>query len=197
MKYIFMSVSFGHQKMYFHLNTFKSYNSMKQMLLSGAVCLALASCSLQKQTATTSKTLAIYGAGVIQKPVITDLKVAPQKFTSNYAGNGSQSIDYHKSQAIAKAMMENKADMIIEPSYEITSSGTSITIIMTGYAGSYQNFRQLSGADTSLLVEAGIIDYNNGIGKTPAPQPAKQKSKAGPIFLGILLAGAAVAAGVL
>lgn len=170
---------------------------MKQMLLPGAVWLALASCSLQKQTTNTSKTLSVYGAGVIQKPVLTDLKVNPRKFTSSYAANGSQDIEYHKSQAVAKAMMESKADLIIEPSYEITSSGTGISIVTTGYAGSYQNFRQLTGADTSLLVEAGIINYNQDGGETPSPQPENKKVKAGAVFLGIILAAAAVAAGVL
>ena len=170
---------------------------MKQMVLLGAAVLSLASCSLQKQTTNTSKTLGIYGAGVIQKPVVTNLKVNPQKFTSNYAGSGSQGIAYHKSQAVAKAMIENKADVIIEPAYKITSSASDVAIVVTGYAGSYENFRQLTGADSSLLVEAGIINYNNGPGETPAPQPAKKKGKGALVALGILLAGAAVAGSVL
>ncbi len=165
---------------------------MKQIFLLGATVLVLVSCSLKKQTSNTSKTLAIYGAGVIQKPVLTNLKVNPQKITSRYAGNGSQGVEYHKSQAIAKAMSENNAHVIIEPAYEITSSASNVSITVTGYAGSYENFRQLTGADTSLLVEAGIINYNNGPGETPAPQPVK-KAKAGLVLLGILAAAAAAA----
>lgn len=164
---------------------------MKQILVLGATMLVLASCSFQKKTTNTSKTLGIYGAGVIQKPVLTHLKVNPRKITSSYAGNGSQGIDYHKSQAIAKAMIENKADVIIEPVYEITSSASNISIIVTGYAGSYENFRQLTGADTALLVEAGIINYNEGPGETPAPQPVKKKGGGWWVLLAILTAGAA------
>lgn len=164
---------------------------MKQYFVLGASLLVLASCSLQKRTTNTSKTLAIYGAGVIQKPVLTHLTVNPKKITSTYSGNGAQGIDYHKSQAIAKAMLENKADMIIEPSFEITSSTSRISINVTGYAGTYGNFRQLTGADTALLVEAGLINYNRGPGETPAPQPKKNKGSIWLILLGVLAAAAA------
>ncbi|RYY44248.1 MAG: hypothetical protein EOO06_18455 [Chitinophagaceae bacterium] len=167
---------------------------MKQILFLGAIVIGMASCSLQKQTSNTSKTLGIYGAGVIQKPVITHLKMNPQKISSSYSGSGTQGIDYHKSQAIAKAMSENKADVIIEPAYEITSTASSVSIITTGYAGSYENFRPMVYADT-LLVEAGIIDYNNGPGDTPAPKPVKKKSKAGWVLLALLIGGAAAASG--
>ena len=167
---------------------------MKQRFLLGAAVLSLAACSLQKQTTNTSKTLPIYGAGVIQKPVLTNLKMNPVKFTSNYVGSGSQGIDYHKSQAIAKAMLENKADLIIEPAYQVTSSTSSVSIIVTGYAGSYENFRPLMGADTSLLVDVGIINYNNGPGETPAPQPVKKKGNGGKVLLGLLIIGGIVGA---
>ena len=167
------------------------------MILFGAIGFALASCSLQKQTTNTSKTLGIYGPGVIQKPVLTNLKVNPRKFTSNYAGSGSQDINYHKSQAIAKAMIENKADLIIEPAYEITNSLSNVSIIVTGYGGTYENFRPLTGADTSLLVDAGIMNYNNGPGETPTPQPAKKKGKAGLILLAVILAAGAAAGSLL
>jgi hypothetical protein len=168
---------------------------MKHLIVLGAVAFWLSACTLQKQTTNTAKTLGIYGAGVIQKPVLTCLKVNPRKFTCSYTANGSQAMDYHKSQAIAKAMIENKADVIIEPAYEITSSASNVSIVVTGYAGSYENFRPLTGADTSLLVGAGIIDYNNGPGETPAPQQAKKKGNAGLILLAILVGAAAGVAG--
>jgi hypothetical protein len=94
-------------------------------------------------------------------------------------------------------MIENKADVIIEPAYQITSSGSNVSIIITGYAGSYENFRQLTGADTSLLVDAGIINYNHEPGDTPAPPPTKKKGKGGLVLLGLLLVGGAVAGGAL
>lgn len=149
---------------------------MKGMFLLAVTALLL-SCSLQRQTTNTAKTLGIYGAGVIQTPVLTNLKVNPAKINVQYSASGAEGIDYHKSQAIAKAMIENNADVIIEPAYEIVTSGTNVSITVTGYAGTYENFRRLTGADTSLLVEAGIMNYNNGPGYTPAPATTKKKLK--------------------
>lgn len=176
--------------------THKKPLTMNLILLLTIFLSVLASCSFQKKTTNTSKTLGIYGAGVIQKPVLTHLKVNPQKITSNYEGRGTEGIAYHKSQAIAKAMLENRADVIIEPVYEITSSSSQVSILVTGYAGHYENFRQLTGADTTLLVEAGIINYNNGPGETPEP-PRKKKGTGWLILLGLLAAGAAGAASAL
>ena len=165
---------------------------MHQIVPLAALALTLCSCSMQKQTTSTSKTLGIYGAGVIQKPVLVNLKMNPQKFTSRYSAGNAQGIDYHKSQAVAKAMIEHKADVIIEPAYEIVSSGTNVSIVITAYAGSYENFRQLTGADTALLINTGIIDYNNGPGQTPAPKVIKKKNKGIWAALGLLAIGAAI-----
>ncbi len=166
---------------------------MRKLIFFSLVALYATSCSSLKQTTNTSKTLGIYGAGVIQKPVITNLKVNPAKITSNFSGTGVQNIDYLKSQAIAKAMQESNADVILEPSYEVVSNGNNVQIKVTGYAASYQNFRQLTGTDTSLLVEAGIFNYNNS--DTPAEIAPEVKRKS-PLktILGIILLGAAVAA---
>ena len=168
---------------------------MKKMLLLGVTGFALASCSLQKQTTNTAKTLGIYGAGVIQKPVLTNLIVQPKKITSSYTGTGTQGIDYYKSQAIAKAMTENRADVIIEPSYQIVASTSAVQITTTGYAGTYDNFRQMNGADTALLVEVGIIDFNNSKDEAPAFRSEKKKGKTGIVLLLALILGAAAAAG--
>ena len=164
---------------------------MKRISLICIALIFLAACSLPKKTSSTSKTLPIYGAGVIQKPVLTHLKVNPRKITSSYSGKGTQGVVYHKSQAIAKAMLENRADVIVEPAYEIVKTTSSVSIIVTGYAGNYENFRQLTGADTALLVDVGIINYSNGPDETPTPQPGKKKGMGWMILLGVLAAGVA------
>ena len=166
---------------------------MKRILLYGSIGLILTSCSVQKQTTNTAKTLDIYGSGVIQSPVITNLVVNPKKFTSSYSGVGIQDIPHHKSQAIAKAMEENKSDVIIEPTFEIVTTSTSIKITTTGYSGAYKNFRTMTGADTSLLVDAGIINYNNNSAIEPIYKQQKKKGKGGLIVLAILLVIGAVA----
>jgi hypothetical protein len=156
---------------------------MKEILVAGTALCCLVSCSIKKQTTSTSKSLGIYGAGVIQKPVLVHLKVNPQKITSHYSGNGSLGMDYHKSQAIAKAMIENRADVIIEEAFEITATLSKISIVVSGYAGNYENFRQLTGADTALLVDVGIINYNNGSVEV-LPTSSKKKGKGLQALLG-------------
>src|SRR6478672_1994226 len=168
---------------------------MKLLFFFTTIACGLASCSIQKQTTNTAKTLGIYGAGVIQKPVLTNLKVNPQKFTSTYSSSGTQGADYHKSQAIAKAMAENKADVIIEPAYEIITNTSSVKITTTGYAGTYDNFRQMTGADTSLLVDVGIINFNNSADEAPAHEVPKKKGKGAGLLLVLLALGLAGAAG--
>jgi hypothetical protein len=124
--------------------------------------------------------------------VLTNLKVNPQKISSSYSGSGTQGMDYHKSQAIAKAMAENKADVIIEPAYEIVSSTSSVSITTTGYVGTYENFRQMQGADTSLLVDVGIINYNNSRDQAPPHEAPRKKGKGtGLLLLALLAAGVA------
>jgi hypothetical protein len=166
---------------------------MVKCILAGFVICSLTSCSVLKQTTNTAKSLPIYGAGVIQKPVITNLRVNPQKISSSYSANAGKGIDYHKSQAIAKAMLENKADIIIEPSFDITTSSSRVSIIVTGYAANYEQFRQMSGADTSLLVDVGLQAYNNGPGDTPAPPAIKRKGAVGLVIISLLVAGALTA----
>ena len=80
----------------------QTYISMKRLLFLAAVALALGSCSLQKQTTNTSKTLGIYGAGVIQNPVLTNLTVNQRKFTSSYRSSGSQGVEYTKARLLQK-----------------------------------------------------------------------------------------------
>lgn len=169
----------------------------KRFLFYGTLLLLLASCSSLKQTTNTSKTLDIYGSGVIQSPVLTDLVVNPKKISSFYSGEGMQSVEYHKSQAIAKAMEENKADVIIEPAFEIVSSNSNVKITTTGYSGSYKNFRNMTAADSTILIDAGIINFNNNDATAPAYQSQKKKGKGALVILAVILGGVAAAAGAL
>lgn len=167
---------------------------MKHLLLWAAVVTSMASCSLQKQTTNTAKTLGIYGAGVIQKPVLTNLKVNPQKIRAVYSSSEAHDMDYHKSQAIAKLMAESKADVIIEPAYEIVQTASTVKITTTGYAGSYENFRQVTAADTALLKDIGIIDYNNSRDEAPPHEAPKKKVKSKGLLALLIVIGIAGAA---
>ena len=171
---------------------------MKKIFIFGVVMMTLASCSIQKQTTNTAKTLGIYGAGVIQRPVLANLKITEKKVSTFYSADNMQDLNFHKSQAIAKSLIENKADVIIEPSYEIVTSGSSVKITLTGFAGTYENFRLLTGAYTSLLMDIGIGNYNNSEKDvTPQAAPAKKKKLGGILLLLILIGAASASAYVL
>lgn len=168
---------------------------MRLKLFFAAISFAFASCSLQKTTTTTAKTLNIYGSGVVQKLVLVNLKVNSEKFRAVYKGDASDAIAVHQKNAVSQAMIDFNADIIIEPAYEIITAGSGVSIVLTGYAGRYENFRQLAGVDTALFVNLGIQNFNDGREEMQPPPPVRKKSKAALVILAVLLGAGAVLGG--
>ncbi len=129
---------------------------MKQMFLLGAVILALSSCSWQKQTTHTSKTLGIYGAGVIQKPVIVALDVKQTKIMATVNAKLGSNLETVKAEAVSVAIKNAGAAVLVEPSYTIVSNKGSSTVTVTGFPATYKNFRDIKAEDIPLI-KAGIL----------------------------------------
>ena len=129
---------------------------MKKMLSVIAVTIAFASCGNIKSTTNTSKSLSIYGSGVIQKPVIVDLDVKQTKVTATASGKEGSSIEALKAQAVSVAVKNAQSDVLVEPTYIIvTNKGTS-TVTVSGFPATYKNFRDITMEDVPLI-RAGIL----------------------------------------
>lgn len=112
-------------------------------------------CSSTIKTST-SKTTDIYGAGVIHKPVIVDLEVRETKVSGSAESNSTQDIESVKYAAVVDALKNAKADVLVEPVYETTIIGTKKSATVTGFPGTYKNFRTIKQEDLQLI-QAGIV----------------------------------------
>ena len=128
---------------------------MKNLILAFASMMMLSSCSVITKSITV-KQLDIYGPGVIQKPVIVDLDVRDAKVSGYSSMAKSSSVEQVKNFAVADALKNAKADVLVEPKFEIEWTPTKITVSVTGYPAIYKNFRPITIDDVPLL-DVGII----------------------------------------
>ena len=160
---------------------------MKRIILFSLLSTTLFSCaSLQKSS--TAKTLDIYGSGVMHTPVIADLEVRDTKISGTKTGSTSNALHLLKLEAVATALRTASADVLVEPSYQIETTGSKVTVTATGFPANYKNFRKMTVADTVLvkpvlLMRAQSVD----------PVPAKKKRKGAGVLAGIGAAAAVVA----
>lgn len=115
--------------------------------------LFLTSCSVSRTS--TSKTMGIYGSGVIHKPVLVDLDVQQTKVTGTATADKGSSMEEVKQNAVANALKNANADVLIEPTFETETSGGRITAKVTGWPGTYKNFRAITADDVPLLYVVG------------------------------------------
>jgi hypothetical protein len=123
------------------------------LLLFAVIAVILSSCAVT-QTSTT-KTMDIYGAGVIQRAVVAELDVSETRVEAEMTG--SKSSTTLKDEVLAKAIYDSKADILVEPRYYTKSSGAyDVTIKVTGYPATYKNFRPIEEGDLDLI-KAGYL----------------------------------------
>ncbi len=129
---------------------------MKRILTGLVIAITLASCGITKSTTNTSKTLNIYGSGVIQKPVIVELEVKQAKVTATVNGKLGSNIETLKAEAVSVAVKNAQADVLVEPTYTIVSKGGTSTVTVSGFPATYKNFRDITPEDVPLI-RAGIL----------------------------------------
>ena len=129
---------------------------MKRIVTGLVIVITLASCSSTKSTTNTSKTLNIYGSGVIQKPVIVDLEVKQTKVTATVNGKLGSNIEVLKAEAVSAAVKNAQADVLVEPTYTIVSNRGTSTVTVSGFPATYKNFRDIKPEDIPLI-KAGIL----------------------------------------
>jgi hypothetical protein len=140
-----------------------------KILWTFLIALIFTSCAMQKFH--TSKTMDIYGAGVIQKPVIVDLDVKETKVTGT-ASDISGLLENIKSLAVNDALKTSNADVLVEPKFEIQTSGGRTTVTVTGWPATYKNFRAIKEEDVKLL-DVGVVQ------KAKVVEPAVQQKQMG------------------
>ena len=129
---------------------------MKSISISLIIVFMATSCSNMKSTTNTSKTLNIYGSGVIQKPVIVELEVKQAKVTATVSGKLGSNIETLKAEAVSVAVKNAQADVLVEPTYTIVSKGGTSTVTVSGFPATYKNFRDITPEDVPLI-KAGIL----------------------------------------
>jgi hypothetical protein len=122
---------------------------MRTILLISLVALLAASCTTTKST--TTKSMDIYGSGVIQHPVIAELRVDKKKVTGMARSAGGQNVQTVKNNAIADALKTSGADILVEPIFETETSGSITYARVTGFPGYYENFRPAEARDSLYL----------------------------------------------
>lgn len=142
---------------------------MKKILLFLGTCFLLSSCSSITKIITV-KQLDIYGSGVIQKPVVVDLEVRETKVYGFSSMSSSTPVEIVKKNAVADALKNAKADVLVEPKFEIEKKSTTITASVSGFPAIYKNFRPISQDDVKLL-EVGVIQ------KAEVYEPSATKKK--------------------
>jgi hypothetical protein len=164
---------------------------MKNLIYSFIFVVVIAginsSCTVTKTT--TSKTFDIYGAGVVQTPVLVDLEVEEIKVSGTATRPSSTGFEMIKQEAVARALEKVNADVLVEPTFKTKTANGQTTADVTGFPATYKNFRTIQEKDIKLL-EAGVIQK----AEVYEPKSDTAKKGGGKTAAIILVAAAAVAA---
>ena len=91
-------------------------------------------------------------AVVNQKPTLADLDIKDKKVTGMASSKITQKgIDAIKQEAVANALKNINADILVEPNFDTEVNNSTITITVTGYPGFYKNFRPIKTEDLPVL----------------------------------------------
>ena len=135
----------------------RSFFSKKIFFLALIVCVLSSSC-VSTQKTRSIKTVDISHGGVIQKPVIVDLAIGQTKVQGTASGTSMQ-VEMLKNEAVRDALSKaGNADVMIEPNFSITTRGGSTQVEVTGFPGTYKNFRTIEESDSAWLENMGGIN---------------------------------------
>jgi len=110
------------------------------------------SCTTTKQTTSTTKTMDIYGPGVIQHPIIGELDVDIEKVQGRATASGTNvDVSNLKVLAVQNASEKADADILVEPTFEVSEEGSEVTVRAEGFPAKYTGFRQITEDDIPLL----------------------------------------------
>jgi hypothetical protein len=101
---------------------------------------------------------------IIQMPLVADLEVDMTRKVTGFAKLKKTSKDFVKMTAMADALKNSGADVLVEPSYDISYTRSSVEVTVTGYAAKYKNVRKPNIEDVTLIQELKDSRYIMGDG---------------------------------
>lgn len=116
----------------------------------------------------------IKGPTVIQKPVVADLDVKESRVTGSATAKRSITETEIKQMAVYDALKKSNSDVLVEPRYEITTNMKETTVTVTGYPGTYKNFRPMEVQDTMFIDRAALNTVKTDRPKAKKNQRAKR-----------------------
>ena len=99
----------------------------------------------------TSKSIDISGVGVIHKPVIADLEIAKEKSSKTMVIKNMESLSNAKNEIIRVLLIENNADLLVEPKFDAKTKNGKTELTVTGWLAYYKNFRTIEEKDLKLI----------------------------------------------
>ena len=117
-----------------------------------SLTLLLASCQSIQKISNDYKTVRIQKQDIYQYPIIAELDIGSTKIQGTAKSlYPKQPIEEIKKIAIANALEKVNGDVIIEPTFKIIEEGENITITVSGYYGTYKNFKKVTKEDIQLI----------------------------------------------
>jgi hypothetical protein len=130
----------------------------KLILISSVCCLILNSCGSTQQSV---RQVDINDTHLITEPKLVRYEVdLDTKLQGTIKMSKKYGIAYIKSAAVAEALKANpKADLIVDPQYQIKSKLLKMEVSVTGFLGEYTSVETLTKDNMKLYV-----DYNKSNG---------------------------------
>ena len=104
-------------------------------------------------TAGTGQVVSLGGPAVVVKPLVADLKIADSRVTKTVRRSATfgLSVSELKKMAIARALNDSAADVLIAPRFRIVQEGSALTVTVRGYPATYIRIRPMTTDDLPLL----------------------------------------------
>lgn len=163
---------------------------IKKVILLSAVVFGLSSCASYRSKS--YDYIYINKQGVIQKPVVAELTVKPDKVQLSQTYH-NMTVNEAKESAMVDLIKANNCDLLVHPMFAIEASSkvlfsekwSSVRIELSGYPATYKNMKTFEASDsTSFMVNAQI---NNDANK-PMESVKEHKPKTGKIIWGSVIA---------
>jgi hypothetical protein len=138
------------------MKTFKIFTLTNVLVF--VFLIGLSSCStMNKKYATIDADDVRKSGFIMAKPQVADIAVEKRKIegkaaikNSMYMGNGGPN-EAAKNLAVLDAVNKGGADLIVNPMFEVDNNGQTTTATVSGFAGKYKAFRDITPADTAAF----------------------------------------------